>query len=172
MPSIGTYSDIAVVAMLRAFYILKGKAMSKRQPRILHNPDLVFNDKASVPILELNIGKLTEEHRHDWIIFIAEPTKKWIKKTKFKGKGTIWTIINPSLNFNNEWAQTSMIIVQGFRENFFEFLYRGVKAELGNLLMCLDSTVIHKDIDGWSAILHVQKGQTYTRVDALGWEEV
>lgn len=141
--------------------------------RTLHFPELVFHDRTSVPILELNIDKLPEEYRHDWLPFFSGTTKDWLKKKpKFKGKGTVWVIHNPSLNFDNEWTRSAMIIVQGFSENFFEFLYLEVKSELGDLLTCLDQTIIHEEIDGWSPLVHVEQGRVWRPVDAEEWEEV
>mgnify|MGYP003984346069 CR=1 FL=1 len=145
--------------------------MPKRNMKTLHNPNLVFNDRTSVPILELNINKLPEEHRHDWLRFISQPTKEWLGKSKYKGKGTIWIIFSPSLNFNNELTQSIFLICQGFKEDFFGFLYQEVKSELGNLVTCLDQMTIHKEIDGWNAILHVEQGRVWRPVDAEEWEE-
>lgn len=147
--------------------------MPGRKVKTLHNPDLVFHDKTCVPILELNIGKLPEEHRCDWLSYIAKPTREWLKKSKFKGKATIWMIINPSLNFENDvFTQSAFLIVQGFRECFFSFLYGGVKGGLGNKITCLDQIILHKNIDGWSPVLHVEQGRVFVRVDAEEWEEV
>lgn len=138
--------------------------------KILNNPNLVFSDKRAVPILEFNIDQFPDKYKHDWLPITIKPTKEWLKKTKFQGRGTIWAISNTSLNFENEWVQSVFLIVQGFRESFFEFIYVELKQELGNLVICLENTVPH-EFDGWNAILHVEQGRVFVKIDAEDWEE-
>jgi len=146
--------------------------MPKKQPRSLHNPDLLFSDRKAVPILELNIDRFPGHYKSDWYPLIIKPTKVWLGNTKFKGRGTIWAISNPSLNFGEEWVQSVFLICQGFRESFFSFLYQETKAELGDLVTCLENTVPRKEIDGWNPICHVEMGRVFRCVEAEEWEEV
>jgi len=146
--------------------------MSKRRAHTLNNPGLVFSDLKAVPILELNIDQFPEQYKSDWYPFIIKPTKKWLKENCYRGKGTIWAISNLSLNFGNEWVQSVFVIVQGFSETFFGFLYREAKYELGDLVTCLENTIPRKEIDGWQAVCHVEKGKVYRCEEADEWEEV
>lgn len=146
--------------------------MSKRQVKTLHNPKLIFKDRESVPILEFNIDQFPELYKPDWYPFVVRPTKEWLRKTKYKGRGTLWAISNPSLNFGDEWVQSVFVIVQGFRETFFGYLLKETKDELENLVTCLENTVLHRDYDGWNPIAHVEQGRVFRQVDVEEWEEI
>ena len=145
--------------------------MPKRNPRTIYNPDLVFSDEHAVPILELNIDKFPDGYKCDWLQLITRPTKEWLKNSKYKGRGTIWAISNPSLNFDNEWTQSVFLICQGFRESFFGYLLKEAKSELENLATCLENTVPRK-FDGWTGLLHIERGRVFRCVEELEWEEV
>lgn len=147
--------------------------MPKRKPRTLHNPDLVFHDRSSVPILELNVDQFPQQLKPDWSPCIIEPTRNWLVKTKFKGSGTIWIVHNISLNFGpEEWAHVIFLITQGFQDSFFGYLLRETKRELGDLITSLDQIVIHKEIDGWTALVHVEEGRIFIQSDAEQWIEL
>lgn len=146
--------------------------MHKRQSRILINPKLIFHDKESFPILELNVDKFPLKLKPDWSPCVIAPTRKWIKKTGYRGRGTIWIVHNISLNFGHEeWVHVIFLITQGFCDSFFGYLLEQTKAELGDLVTCLDQMLIHKGVDGWSPLVHVEQGRVFIQSDAEEWGE-
>ena len=159
-----------MIAMSRAFS-MRSPVMPKRQSRTLLNPKLIFNDRQAVPILELNISQFPQDLKLDWLPCIIEPTRIWLKQSSYRGRGTLWEISNPSLNFGQEWVESISVIAQGFKEDYFNCIYEKIKYELGDLVNCIEYIVPCRD-RGWSPLLFVSGGKTWVPFEGEVWIQI
>lgn len=104
-----------------------------------------------------------------WHELIHDFAKSWVIKNDFQGKGTLWSVVFPSVNFYHP-GNSCFIAAIGLPEEFL--------AELESSLIAIHEQVRLSDYDivtrnnGWRPYLHFENGKVWEVLDASSWIEI
>ena len=131
-------------------------------------PEFKINKRMVSP-LEIDMYNIKGPYEDgEWHTLIHECTKKWAAKNQFSGKGTLWSSVMPSANFESYY---DVCVITSFgMAGFMKELEITLGWQLRRKVRRSDEMQVKRGI--WRPYLHLEQGKIWIVSDAAEWEEL
>ncbi|MFZ4534930.1 hypothetical protein [Propionivibrio sp.] len=131
-------------------------------------PEFKINKRIVCPI-EIDMYNIKGKYQDgNWHALILATAQKWVEKKQFEGKGTIWSRVQPSANFEN-FTNTCFITAFGMA-GFIDQLEINLCAYFSRQVRRSDEMQIEQG--NWRPYLHLEQGKIWIVEDEDVWQEL